>query len=297
MTEETARTSRVPATLRALRPKQWLKNVLVFAAPLAAGPPFTGHIVRGTLFALTAFILVSSSIYLINDVRDAEADRLHPQKRLRPVASGELKPGIAIGLAAFLGAAGLVVAAIGHPMLLVTLAVYAVLQVGYVLGWKHVPLIDIAIVAMGFLLRAVAGGVASDIPLSQWFLLVAGFGSLFMVSGKRYSEIVELGSGAGTRRSLTMYTASYLRSIWTICAAVVIVAYGLWAFDLRANRPFGIAWTAISIAPFTLAILRYAMRIDAGEAGAPEEVVIHDRMLQAVGLFWVLTLSVALFLH
>lgn len=285
----------LPAWLRAMRPKQWVKNVLVLAAPLASGRLLEPKVLLASALAFVAFSLISASIYLINDVRDVEADRLHPKKQFRPIAAGELSPTAAWILAGVTAAAAFALAFWTTPMLGVTLAVYWVFQLAYSFFLKHQPIIDLAMVAAGFLLRAVAGGVASELPLSQWFLLVASFGSLFMVAGKRYSELKELGTEAGTRASLERYTKSYLREVWSISIAVVIMSYSLWAFELPGVQPLGISWTAISIAPFTLALLRYAMKVDQGKAGEPEDVVLGDRMLQVLAVLWVIPVAIAVF--
>jgi len=278
-----------------MRPRQWVKNVLVLAAPLAAGRLFEPAVLAASAWAFVAFSLVSASIYLVNDLRDIEADRLHPTKRFRPIPAGELAATPAWVLAGLSLAASLVIGFWVQPMLGVTLAVYWVLQVVYSFFLKHQPIIDLAMVAAGFLLRAVAGGVASGLPLSQWFLLVASFGSLFMVAGKRYSELKELGTDAGTRASLERYTKSYLREVWSVSIAIVIMSYSLWAFEERFGQPFGVPWTAISIAPFTLAVLRYAMKIDQGRAGEPEDVVLSDRILQVLAVLWVIPVAISVF--
>ncbi|MDO5535637.1 MAG: decaprenyl-phosphate phosphoribosyltransferase [Propionibacteriaceae bacterium] len=288
--------SRLPAAIRAMRPRQWVKNVLVLAAPVAAGSLLQPWVLLNTLGAFVAFCLVSASIYLINDVRDVDADRQHPKKRFRPIAAGELAPRTALILAGVCLAASLTLGVLIAPLLAVTLAVYWVLQVGYSLFLKNEPIIDLAMVASGFLLRAVAGGVASGIALSQWFLLVAAFGSLFMVAGKRYSEMRELGAEAGTRASLARYTDTYLRFVWTLACTAVILFYSLWAFE-QSNQasPGAIGWHAISIAPFSLALLRYAYVTDSGSAGEPEDVVLSDRVLQVLGLAWVVPVALAVF--
>lgn len=284
----------LPAWLRAMRPRQWVKNVLVLAAPVAAGRLFEPAVLVPTAWALVAFCLVSASIYLINDVRDVEADRLHPKKRFRPIAAGELSASTAWVLAAITVVAALAIAFWTAPMLGAVIAFYWALQVGYSFFWKNQPIIDLAMVAAGFLLRAVAGGVASGLMLSQWFLLVASFGSLFMVAGKRYSELVELGDEAGTRSSLAGYTDSYLREVWSLSAAVMILSYSLWAFE-QGGHLWGVAWAAVSIAPFTLAVLRYAYQIDRGIAGEPEDVALGDRMLQVFAVLWAVPLALAVF--
>ncbi|HML50296.1 MAG TPA: decaprenyl-phosphate phosphoribosyltransferase [Propionicimonas sp.] len=286
--------SLLPAWLRAMRPKQWVKNVLVLAAPLAAGQLFVPAVLIPTLWAFLAFSLISASIYLINDIHDVDADRAHPTKRFRPIAAGELPASLAWALAALTALGSLAIGFWVTPMLGAVLSVYWLLQIGYSFLLKDKPIIDLAMVAAGFLLRAVAGGVASGLILSQWFLLVASFGSLFMVAGKRYSELKELGAEAKTRASLERYTRSYLREIWSISMAIVIMSYSLWAFEQRGNL-LGVPWAAVSIAPFTLAILRYAMKIDQGKAGEPEDVVLHDHMLQGLAVLWIIPVGVAVF--
>ena len=289
------RTTRLPAPLRAVRPRQWLKNLLVGTAPLAAGRLLEQQVLISVALAFVAFCLVSAAVYLLNDVRDVEEDRLHPKKRLRPIAAGELSVPVAIAIGVAAGVAGLALAFFTSTGLGITVTVYAALQVLYTLFLKHVPVLDLAMVASGFLLRAIAGGVAANIPLSQWFLLVASFGSFFMVAGKRYSELKALGADAGTRRSLTRYSESYLRFAWMLAAVMVLISYSLWAFENRGDPLMGVPWTAISIAPFTLGLMQYALEVDSGNAGEPEDVVLHDHVLQAMGVVWLVVISVAVF--
>jgi decaprenyl-phosphate phosphoribosyltransferase len=284
----------VTGAVRATRPRQWVKNVLVLAAPLAAGRLFEPGILVPTLLAAVAFCLVAGGVYLVNDVRDVSEDRRHPSKQHRPVAAGQLTVRTALLTATILGAAGLALGFGIRVELGVTLIVYAVLQLAYSYGLKHQPVLDLACVAAAFLLRAVAGGAATGIPLSQWFLLVASFGSLFMVSGKRYSEMRGVGAAAGTRRSLEGYTETYLRFVWALSTALTLMSYSLWAFEMS---PPGaeVPWHPISIAPFVLGTLRYAVHIDAGEAGEPEEIVLHDRILQLLGVIWLATVCAGVF--
>jgi decaprenyl-phosphate phosphoribosyltransferase len=294
-TQVAIRQSRVPATVRAMRPRQWVKNFLVLAAPLAAGRLFEPAVIKDAALAFVAFCLASAAVYLVNDVRDVEEDRQHPTKRFRPIAAGEVKPATALALAALLGICGLALGFLVSIPLGITVLVYVALQLLYSAYLKHLPVVDLAVVASAYLLRAIAGGVATGIPLSQWFLLVAAFGSFFMVSGKRYSEMKSLGSDAGTRRSLTRYSESYLRFAWMMAAVMVLISYSLWAFENRGDGALGVPWTAISIAPFTLALLQYALEVDAGTAGEPEEVVLNDRVLQGLGLVWLVVISIAVF--
>jgi decaprenyl-phosphate phosphoribosyltransferase len=271
------------AVLRSMRPRQWTKNLLVAAAPLAAGRLFDSPVWWQTLVAFVAFCLLSGAVYLVNDVVDAESDRAHPRKRTRPIAAGELPATTAVVVAAVLGAVAVAVGTAVAWQLGVLLVTYAALQVCYSLWLKHEPVLDLAAVAVGFLLRAIAGGLAASLPLSDFFLMVAGFGSLFMVAGKRYSELHTLGSEAGTRRSLVRYTDTYLRFVWSIAATSTALAYCLWAFE-QVNG--SVPWQSLSIVPFVLGLLRYAVDIDAGKAAEPEDIILGDRGLQAIGVVW-----------
>ena len=289
-----ARRSAPPlALLQALRPKQWVKNILVAAAPLAAGRINEAAVLADTVAAIACFCAASSAVYIVNDVRDIEADRLHPVKRHRPIATGAVPIPLALVTAAVLAVIALAGAALVDLAFAGLLVGYLALQASYSFGLKHQAVLDIAVVASGFLLRAVAGGLATGIPLSEWFLIVASFGSLFMVSGKRYSELLLVGRSTGTRRSLEGYTDTYLRFVWTTSASVTIGAYSLWAFSLPPSD--GTQWEAISIVPFVLGLLRYAVDVDVGKAGEPEDIVMSDRVLQILGLIWVVLVAIGVF--
>ena len=280
--------------LRALRPKQWLKNLLVFAAPLAAGSLLQGPVIIGTLVAFVVFCLAASATYLINDIRDAETDRRHPTKRFRPIASGAVSPTTATVMAIVLMAVALGVGFWQSPGLGWTVLAYVISTLSYSMGLKHEPVLELLLLSLGFMLRAIAGGVATGIPLSQWFLIVAGFGSLFMAAGKRYSELSRLegddidpSSGEQGRKVLAGYTTAYLRFVVAVAAGVTVTAYCLWAFEVGGSQTP--PWSLISIFPFVLALLRYGADIFRGEAEAPENAVLADRVLLISGVAWVVT--------
>lgn len=302
MSEEPHPTHAPPKNLaagivKALRPRQWVKNVLVFAAPVAAlgddrfvVDDYRTVLVK-VLVAFVVFSLAASSVYLVNDARDVEADRAHPTKRFRPIAAGVVPEFLAYILAVVLGVAALVISWLVSPNLAVVIGVYIVIQLAYCFGLKHQPVIDICIVSSGFLIRAIAGGVAAGIQLSQWFLLVMAFGSLFMAAGKRYAELqLAERTGAKIRKSLESYTSGYLRFVWTLAATAVVLCYALFAFERDGGSA---SWWAISIIPFTIAILRYAVDIDGGHAGEPEEIALGDRVLQVLALALIGTVGAA----
>lgn len=296
------------AMIKALRPKQWVKNVLVIAAPLAAGNEAVANnssitqVVIDVLVAFVAFCLAASSIYLVNDARDVEADRAHPTKRFRPIAAGVLPVNAAYAMAVVFILAAIAVSyfAASGDGLAIVVGVYIVLQLGYCFGLKHQPVIDIALVSSGFMLRAMAGGVAAGIALSQWFLLVAAFGSLFMAAGKRYAELLLAErTGKNIRKSLRGYTATYLRFVWTLAATSVVLSYALWGFEMGrvpGTSAGSAIWYEISMVPFTVAILRFAADVDRGDAGSPDEIALRDRPLQALALMWVISIAIAVYL-
>lgn len=273
--------------LRAARPKQWIKNILVLAAPAAAGVLLEPDVLLRTFVAFACFCLVASGTYLLNDAMDVEADRMHPRKRHRPIAAGVVPVGMAKIAAVVVLAAGLALGALAADWRLsVVLLVYVAVMQAYTLGLKRVAVIELAIVSSGFVLRAIAGGVAADVELSTWFLIVTSFGSLFIVAGKRHAEVMMLGTGAvGHRESLRDYPEGFVQYVAAVAAAVAIMAYCLWSLiEATSNQ----LWFELSIIPFVLAILRYALLAARGEAGAPEDVFGADRTLQILALLWLL---------
>jgi decaprenyl-phosphate phosphoribosyltransferase len=291
-TPETGRASVVKAAIRTARPKQWTKNVLVFAAPAAAGVLDQRDALLQTLVAFIGFCLAASGTYFLNDANDAEADRLHPTKRLRPIAAGDLDARTARIIAVVLIVLALAVTApINDFKLSGVVLGYVLVTISYTVWLKYEPVIDLAAVASGFVFRAIAGGVATGVALSDWFLIVAGAGSLFIVTGKRHAEQVELGSDSlEHRRTLGEYSTAFLGYVRAVASGVMITAYCLWAFENAAHTGDE-TWFRLSIVPFVIAVLRYALVVDQGGGGAPEEVVLSDRVLQLVGLVWLITFA------
>jgi decaprenyl-phosphate phosphoribosyltransferase len=290
---EVRHSSMLKAVIRTARPKQWTKNVLVFAAPAAAGVLDQRDALLQTLVAFVGFCLAASGTYFLNDANDAKADRLHPTKRMRPIAAGDLDVRTARVIAVVLILLSFAVTApINDFKLTGVVAGYVLVTLSYTLWLKYEPVIDLAAVAAGFVFRAIAGGVATNVPLSDWFLIVAGAGSLFIVTGKRHAEQVELGSDSlEHRRTLGDYSTAFLGYVRAVASGVMITAYCLWAFE-NAAKTGDETWFRLSIVPFVIAVLRYALVVDQGGGGAPEEVVLSDRVLQIVGLIWLILFAV-----
>lgn len=288
--------------IRALRPKQWLKNALVFAAPAAAGVLTDARVLWRTALVGAVLCVVSSGTYLVNDVIDAEADALHNSKKRRPVAAGELSP-----VAAW--AAGSLLIALPLIALVATtfreeagiVALYAAVSLSYSFWGKNVAVLDVGMVASGFFLRAIAGGIAADVPLSTWFLIVVSFGAMFVVTSKRLAELVDEPELASARRPvLAAYDINYLGFGRAMSASVAVLAYCLWAFDRAQHlpataRPVAALLIQVSIAPFVMAFMRYALIAGAGGGEEPEEIFLGDRLLQFFGVAWLIALALALY--
>lgn len=285
------------ALVAAARPKQWLKNVLVFVAPGAAGVLDQSTELVATIIAFIAFCLAASGTYYLNDAADVEADRLHHTKRYRPIAAGDLSVSTARGVGIGLLVASVALSAVAvSAELAFVLVGYVALTTSYSIWLKHVAVVDMAAIAAGFMLRAVAGAVAADVPISDWFFIVASAASVFVVAGKRHAERLDLGEQAGDiRATLSAYSDSYLAYVRSVASAVAILAYCLWAFEQADIRPDEMLLFEGSIIPFVLGVLRYAMLLDAGEGGAPEEVVLRDRALQVIGVIWVVLFGAAVY--
>ena len=285
--------------LRTARPKQWLKNVLVFAAPGAAGVlgdwPQLGY----TLLAFVAFCLAASGVYFWNDALDVAADRIHPTKRFRPIAAGivPVRTAQIIGTI-LLVLAPAVAAGTGRWQTVAVVGVYIVLVMLYSAWLKHVAVIDIVTVASGFVLRAAGGAVAVAVPMSSWFVLVTVFGSLFIVIGKRYAEVREIGADApAARATLADYSVGYLRIVLTVACGAALVSYCQWAFETRDRVGTDWPFYELSIVPMLTALLRYALVLEQGRGAAPEEVFASDRVLQLLGAAWVAIFGLAVYVR
>ncbi|HEV3494774.1 MAG TPA: decaprenyl-phosphate phosphoribosyltransferase [Actinomycetes bacterium] len=282
------------ALVRSLRPRQWAKNVLVLAAPAAGGALVVPAVIADAVVAVVAFCLVSSATYLMNDLADRDGDRRHPLKAARPIAAGLVSPALAGTAGLALLVAGLAVGSRAGLGLAAVLAVYLAVNVAYCLHLRRVAVVDLAAVASGFVLRVLAGGVATGVPVSRWLLIVASFGALFVVAGKRYGELLDHPEAADPgRATLAVYTPAYLRFVTALASAVMIIAYCLWAFT-AGMAYHGMA--ELSVLPLALVVLRYGLLLETGQGGAPEEVFLRDRPLQALGVAWALIYGTGVYL-
>jgi decaprenyl-phosphate phosphoribosyltransferase len=286
----------IKAILKEARPHQWMKNVLVFAAPGALGVLNEWEPLWKTTVIFIGFCLTASGTYYWNDIKDVAQDKLHPKKRFRPIASGAIPLPFAKVLGTMLLIGGPLVAALIRLEAGAIVALYALLTISYSSWLKHVALLDLAIVASGFVLRAMSGAAGTETPMSNWFVLCTTFGSFFIVTGKRFAELVEMGDNAGsTRASLRDYSVQYLRQLLVVSCTATVVTYCMWAFENATNADEAIPFHALSIVPMVLALLRYLMVLENGGGGAPEEVFLRDRSIQLYGLAWVIIYALAVY--
>lgn len=284
----------VLAVLQTTRPRQWPKNLLVFAAPLAGhtlGRPY------GFWYAMTAaiaFVAASSAVYLVNDVVDVERDRNHPYKRSRPIAAGRLPVSHAIGVAVCCVLAALAAGfAIGEPMLTAVIAGYLIISFLYSAGLKHTPVIELASVASGFVLRVLGGAVATHVPPSGWFLLVCSLGALMVAIAKRFTELTVLGADAAKHRpAMRGYSAQALRIAQRVVSAVMIVSYVFWA----ANEPVlrTRTWHLISSVALLAALTRFD-RLTARATSKPvEDLIARDPVMVGCEIAWLVLFALGL---
>lgn len=265
--------------LAAARPRQWIKNLLVLAAPAAAVSLGHPPVLLRSLAAVAIFTCASIGGYLLNDAHDAPGDQLHPVKRYRPVASGALGVRVARLTGYGLCAVTLAVSVLLGPRFAGTVLVYLAVTAAYSLWAKTVPVLDVIAVAVCFLLRAIAGGTANGIPLSKWFLTVAAFGALFLVVGKRRAEQAALGTAAAEHRAVSAaYPTEWLIQVQGLALTATVIAYCLWAFQSLGHQAIH-AFVALSTIPFTTALLRYALLVSHGEGESPERTLLRDPLL------------------
>lgn len=281
------------------RPKQWLKNILVFAAPGAAGVLDDAGSAGAAALAFIAMSLAASGTYFWNDLLDLEADRAHPEKKRRPIAAGHIPMPLArLFGSTLLVAAAAVAALTGRWQTVAVVVFYELLTISYTVVWKHVAVLDLVVVASGFVLRAAAGAAAADVEMSNWFVLVTTFGSLFIVTGKRYAELHELGDGATlTRATLGAYSLDYLRMVVSIACGATLVAYCVWAFEAKELAASDWPFYELTIVPMLAALMRYLLVLERGNGhgAAPEDVFSDDRVLQLLGVAWAILFGLAVY--
>ena len=277
------------SSISALRPKQWVKNLLLFVAPFAAGARINSEYLT-LLLGFFAFSIASSIGYIINDINDVEIDRMHPKKRSRPFASGalEIKSGflLIISLLPFL-----IFAILKLPNAFnLVLFLYMLNTLLYTKFLKRIAVVEMFSVAFGFVLRLIAGALVMGLGISEWFLIVGGFGALFIVSSKRLAELKQIDTRE-VRKVVREYSAEFLTSSTSISVAVTLTAYCFWAFNQTLD-PF---WFQISVIPFVMGLFRYQWLSERLIVETPEDAILSDKPLMSLSLSLVLVLGIGIY--
>ncbi len=277
--------------LSAIRVRQWTKNLLLLGAPIGAGVQPSTHNLATFLQGFLVFSLISSAGYVLNDWLDKEKDRTHSEKMYRPFAAQKLNGIHALTIVSTLILIVMVLS-IGLPRLFLTwICLYTISTMSYSLILKKIPVVEILIVAFGFLLRCIAGAALYDVYVSQWFLIVAGFGSLFLISAKRLAERKNY-AGSGTRAVITQYSEQFLTTVISMSITITLMAYALWAFEVVGDS----AWGKLSILPVMLGILRYLWHSESNDAETPEKAILSDPIIPISGVITSVLLVLAIYL-
>jgi decaprenyl-phosphate phosphoribosyltransferase len=277
--------------LVALRPKHWIKNSLVFVAPFFAGELMEAKVFWSAFVAFIAFSLTSSLGYLLNDWQDREIDKLHPKKKFRSFASERItgKQGILLSISLI---SVLVVIDMNMPIAFVMMqSGYLLTTMSYTLFLKKIPVLELIVLAFGFLLRALGGAAAVGLPVSNWFLTVLGFGSLCVGATKRYAEFNK-SSEQEVRPVLREYTEHFLQSVTNVSMAISLMAYTLWVFQSQPGQ----IWTELSLVPITLCSFRFLWHRERGEAETPEELLFADPVLWISCISAITCLAIAIYI-
>ena len=285
-----------------LRPSQWTKNLIVFAALLfgqrGTAPAFlVPEAIAQALAAFAIFCVLSGVVYLINDVADREKDRLHPRKRFRPIASGAVSPSLAIGTAAVLGLGALGAAYLLRPMFALVALTYVGLLALYSGPLKHVVIIDVLTIAIGFVLRAVAGAVAIDVPISHWLLILTILLALFLALSKRRHELVLLADGAtGHRPILEEYSPYLLDQMIAVVTASTILSYIIYTVSPETVQKFQTDYLGLTLVFPLYGIFRYLYLVHQKEGGgSPSDMLLNDRPLLACVALWAISVAAIIY--
>lgn len=277
------------AYLKLLRPKDWAKNLFLFIPLFFASQIFNLDKIIQVFYGFIAFCCIASSIYIINDYRDIEDDRKHPVKRNRPLASGAVKPTAALLICGILLIAGFSIAWCLRYKFAFVLGVYFLINLGYSLGLKSIPILDIMILALGFVLRIKGGSVISLIPLSEWIIIMVFLLAVFMAIGKRRDDVLlKMGSGVDMRKSIKGYNLEFLNVLLALVCAVIIVAYFMYTMSPEVTNRLG-TYRLYYTCVFVIAgIMRYLQIVFVvADSGSPTKILYRDRFIQVTLLLWV----------
>jgi decaprenyl-phosphate phosphoribosyltransferase len=295
----TKQTTSLSAIFKLIRVKQWVKNLFLFIPSFFAGHIFETRELFLVLLGAVAFSFVASGVYVINDYRDREVDRIHPKKKFRPLASGEVKTGTAWVLMFTLITAGLLLAGAVNIIFFYLLAAYLVLNLGYSFGLKHVPILDLFIVSLGFLIRVYSGGVIAGLEITHWLSLMILLLALFLILAKRRDDLLINGknkNGAVIRKSTAKYNLTYINSCITLLSAVMIVAYIMYTVSPEVTERFQSDYLFITTIFVIAGIMRYLQIVFVEKnSGSPTNIFIKDKFILGTIVCWIISFYIIIY--
>jgi decaprenyl-phosphate phosphoribosyltransferase len=282
------------AVIKLIRVRHWVKNLFLFIPSFFAGHLFKSHELLMVLVGAFAFSLVASGVYIINDYKDRETDRLHPKKKFRPLASGEVKTTTALILMILLIGSGLILAASLQLTFFFILAAYLVLNIGYSFGLKHIPILDLFIVSLGFLLRIYSGGAIAGLPITHWLSLMVLLLALFLILAKRRDDIVINGKNKNgkvvIRKSTQKYNLVYINSCITLLSAVMVVAYIMYTVSPEVTDRFKSDYLFMTTIFVIAGIMRYLQIVFVERnSGSPTNIFIKDKFILTTIAGWIIS--------
>jgi decaprenyl-phosphate phosphoribosyltransferase len=287
------------AYLKLLRPKDWAKNLFLFIPSFFAGEIFNTSDLLLLIGGFFSFSFLASSIYILNDYRDIEDDRKHPEKKHRPLASGAAKKSIAIVLCVVLLIAGISIGVLLDPSLkyLFILSIYYLLNLGYSFGLKNVSIVDIMIVAAGFVLRVKGGGVLAEVATTEWLIIMTFLLALFMAIAKRRDDVLlKVNTGMDMRKAVKGYTLDFLNVILGLVCAIIIVSYINYSVSGQLNQKYGhrLYYTSLFVIAGIMRYLQITFVLN--KSGSPTKILYKDRFIQATIVLWIISFYVILYL-
>jgi decaprenyl-phosphate phosphoribosyltransferase len=281
--------SQMMVYLKLIRAKEWIKNLFIFIPTFFAGTFNDSSYYPNLILGFFSFCFVASAVYILNDFRDRKEDRLHPEKKFRPLASGQVSPGSAIGVMIFLLITGLTLGVLIDVKLFLVLLVYFIMNISYSLGLKHISILDVLILSTGFILRVVAGGIISQVPVSQWLVIMVFLLSLFLSLAKRRDDLlIYLDSNIITRKSIKDYNLEFLNTMLAIFSAIIIVAYIMYTISPEITSRLHSKYIYATVVYVIAGMMRYLQIVFIQkQSGNPTMVLYKDKFIAITLAGWI----------
>ncbi|HRJ30900.1 MAG TPA: UbiA prenyltransferase family protein [Cyclobacteriaceae bacterium] len=283
--------------LKLIRPAHWIKNLFLLIPTFFAGSIFQVERLEIIILGIIAFSLIASAVYILNDLKDVEVDRIHPLKKDRPLASGAVSRSTATVLLVIFTASGLLLSYLLNPVFLILLSIYLVLNIAYSFGLKNIPIVDLFIVSLGFLIRIHSGGILSGVEVSHWLSIMVLLLSLFLVLAKRRDDLVlQATSHSVIRKTSSSYNLEFINACLTIFAAVIVVSYIMYTVSAEVIAHFNSSYLFTTTVFVIAGIMRY-LQITMVEqnSGSPTSILVKDKFILITILLWIISFYIIIY--